>query len=82
MHKRLCSYVRSGILLGNISCFAIKLGNLYGMKVEMLEFQNQFMINNPYSFDIETNWWRFKLALNIDIKNNILLSNLKDLEIP
>ena len=29
-------------------------GNLYldGLKTEMLEFQNQFMITNPYSFDI------------------------------
>ena len=37
----------------------------------MLEFQNQFMITNPYSFDIETNWQRFKLALDSAIKNNI-----------
>ena len=27
-------------------------GNLDGLKTEMLEFQNQFMITNPYSFDI------------------------------
>ena len=29
------------------------------------------MITNPYSFDIETNWQRFKFALNSAIKNNI-----------
>ena len=46
-------------------------GNLDGLKTEMLEFQNQFMITNPYSFDVETNWQRFKLALNSAIKNNI-----------
>ena len=43
-------------------------GNLDGLKTE---FQNQFMNTNPYSFDIETNWQRFKLALNSAIKNNI-----------
>ena len=46
-------------------------GNLDGLKADMLEFQNQFMSTDPYSYNIETNWLRFKLSLNNAINKNI-----------
>ena len=46
-------------------------GNLDGLKADMLEFQNQFMSTDPYSYNIETNWLRFKLSLNSAINKNI-----------
>ena len=46
-------------------------GNLDGLKADMLEFQNQFMSTDPYSYDIEINWLCFKLSLNSAINKNI-----------
>ena len=37
----------------------------------MLEFQNQFMSTDPYSYDIETNWLCFKSTHNTAINKNI-----------
>ena len=37
----------------------------------MFVFQNQFMSTDPCSYDIETNWLRFKSTLNTTINKNI-----------
>ena len=46
------------------SIFQYHKANVEGLKTELLEFQNQFLVSDLYSTSVEANWSSFKHAIN------------------
>jgi len=46
-------------------------GNLEGLKVDISNFQTQFLTSDPYSNELESNWQNFKHALSDAITTHI-----------